>query len=123
KVDTLVVDKTGTLTEGKPRLVTVEAAAPGVDEATLLRLASGLERSSEHPLADAIVKGARARGVEPTDVEGFQSVIGKGVRGRAGGHDVSLGNRAMMADLGVDTTALDERSETLRADGQTVMFL
>jgi len=122
KVDTLVVDKTGTLTEGKPKLVSVEASA-GVEESDLLRLAASLERGSEHPLAAAIVKGAAERGVEPAQVEDFDSVTGKGVRGRVAGRDVALGNRALMDDLGIDPGALAARAEELRGDGQTVMFV
>ena len=122
KVDTLVVDKTGTLTEGKPKLVSVEASA-GVEESDLLRLAASLERGSEHPLAAAIVKGAAERGVEPAQVEDFDSVTGKGVRGRVAGRDVALGNRALMDDLCIDPGALAARAEELRGDGQTVMFV
>ncbi len=122
KVDTLVVDKTGTLTEGKPKLVTVESA-PGQTEAELLRLAASLERASEHPLAAAIVKGAEERHAELASVEAFASVTGKGVRGRVEGRDVALGNRALMQSLGVDDTLLAARAEGLRADGQTVMFV
>jgi Cu+-exporting ATPase len=123
QVDTVVVDKTGTLTEGKPKLVTVEAAA-GFAERDLLRLAAGLERGSEHPLAAAVVAGAKERGVESPEAEGFESVSGKGVRGRVDGRVVALGNRAMMADAGV--RGLDEltaRADALRAEGQTVLFL
>ena len=100
-VDTLVVDKTGTLTEGKPRLVTVEVAQ-GHDEMTVLRLAAGLERGSEHPLAAAIVAGAGERGMKLGAAEGFESITGKGVKGRLDGHVVALGNRALLDDLGVD---------------------
>jgi Cu+-exporting ATPase len=123
KVDTVVVDKTGTLTEGKPRLVTVEPAA-GVTERDFLRMAAGLERGSEHPLAAAVVAGARDRGVEPPEADGFASVSGKGVQGRVSGQAVAIGNRAMMADAGVG--GLDElaaRADALRAEGQTVMFV
>ncbi len=122
KVNTLVVDKTGTLTEGKPKLVSIERAED-IDESELLRLAASLERGSEHPLAAAIVKGATERGVEPAAVEDFASVTGKGVRGRVAGRDVALGNRALMDDIGVDPGALAERAEELRGDGQTVMFV
>jgi Cu+-exporting ATPase len=122
KVDTLVVDKTGTLTEGKPKLVSV-AVEEGMDEATLLRLAGTLERGSEHPLAAAIVKGAEERGVELSKADTFDSVTGKGVTGRVDGRAVGLGNRALMEALGVDATHLAERAESLRADGQTVMFV
>jgi Cu+-exporting ATPase len=121
-VDTLVVDKTGTLTEGKPRLVSV-VAARDIDEPTLLGLAASLERSSEHPLAAAIVAGAKDRDVALADVTGFDSVTGKGVRGTVDGRVVALGNRAMMEAEGVDATELLERAEELRGDGQTVMFV
>ena len=121
KVDTLVVDKTGTLTEGKPRLVSVVSEGV-VDDATLLRLAASLERGSEHPLAAAIVAGAADRGVATVGVEGFASITGQGVRGRVDGRDVALGNRALMQALGVQHS-LDARAETLRAEGQTVMYV
>ncbi|MDO8794301.1 MAG: heavy metal translocating P-type ATPase [Vicinamibacterales bacterium] len=122
KVDTLVVDKTGTLTEGKPRLVSV-TPVPGVDEPELLRLAASLERGSEHPLAAAIVKGAEARGLALVNAEGFESITGKGVKGRVNGRTVALGNQALMESLGIDARALAERAEGLRADAQTVMFV
>ena len=122
KVDTLVVDKTGTLTEGKPKLVSV-TPVPGVDEQELLRLAASLERGSEHPLAAAIVKGAEARGLVLANADGFESITGKGVKGRIDGRGVSLGNRALMEMLGLDAGAVVERAEALRAEGQTVMFV
>jgi Cu+-exporting ATPase len=123
KVDTVVVDKTGTLTEGKPRLVTL-APARDFTEVELLRLASALEKGSEHPLAAAILKGARDRVVNPPAVEGFESVAGKGVRGRVGGRKVALGNKAMMEAEGVrDLNGLASRAEELRRDGQTVVFV
>ncbi|MDO8562341.1 MAG: copper-translocating P-type ATPase, partial [Candidatus Limnocylindria bacterium] len=122
KVDTLVVDKTGTLTEGKPKLVTV-VALPGMDESTLLRLAATLERASEHPLASAIVGGSEARGVALGEAAGFEGLTGKGVRGEVDGRKVALGNRTLLSDLGVDPGELAERAEALRADGQTVMFV
>ena len=121
-VDALVVDKTGTLTVGKPKLVAVEAA-PGLDERELLALAAGLERASEHPLAAAIVAGAEERGVAPLQVAEFSSLTGKGVVGNVGGRKVTLGNRALFAERGIDAGALAERAEALRADGQTVMLL
>ena len=121
-VDTLVVDKTGTLTEGKPRLVSV-VPAEGQDEASLLRLAASLERASEHPLAAAIVAGAKDRDVDLVDAAEFASVTGKGVRGRVDGKRVALGNRAMMEADGVDAGSLVQRAEELRAEGQTVMFV
>jgi P-type Cu+ transporter len=122
KVDTLLVDKTGTLTEGKPRLVTV-VDAPGFTEADVLRLAAGLERGSEHPLAAAILEGARERAVAPAPVESFQSVTGQGVTGISDGRRVVLGNVRMLTAEGVDAAALMERAESLRAEGQTIMFL
>jgi len=121
KVDTLVVDKTGTLTEGKPRLVTV-AAEPAIDEATLLRLAATLERASEHPLAASIVRGAEERKIALGSAEGFDSVTGKGVTGKVDGRDVALGNRALMEHVGVDASSLVARADALRAEGQTIMF-
>jgi Cu+-exporting ATPase len=122
KIDTLVVDKTGTLTEGKPKLVSV-VAAPGIDESTFLRLAATLEKASEHPLAAAIVKGADNRGLSLGSASDFESVTGKGVRGRVDGHEVALGNRALLELLGVEPGALAARAESLRADGQTAMFV
>ncbi|ATB32345.1 heavy metal translocating P-type ATPase [Melittangium boletus] len=121
KVDTLVVDKTGTLTEGKPRLVSV--VAEGMDEARLLLLAASLERGSEHPLAAAVVSGAEARGVVPTAARDFRSVTGKGVTGRIGGSEVALGNVALLESLGMDVGGLRPRAEALRREGQTVMYV
>ncbi|MBL9019378.1 MAG: heavy metal translocating P-type ATPase [Myxococcales bacterium] len=121
QVDTLVVDKTGTLTEGKPRLVSVVPATGS--ESELLQLAASLERASEHPLAAAIVGGATDRGLALADVTGFASVTGKGVRGTVGGRTVALGNRAMMEAEGVDAAPIVARAEELRADGQTVMYV
>jgi Cu+-exporting ATPase len=121
-VDTLVVDKTGTLTEGRPRLQDV-VVAEGFDESEVLRLAATLERGSEHPLAAAIVAGAEARGIEPGRYEDFDSVTGQGVRGRVQGRDVALGNRALMDSRGVELGALAERAEALRGEGKTAMFL
>lgn len=122
KVDTLVVDKTGTLTEGRPRLVSVTALA-GMDGSQLLRLAATLERGSEHPLAAAIVSGAQERGVAVTKAEGFESVTGKGVTGLVEGHQVALGNLALMNDVGADTADAAERATELRGEGQTVVFV
>jgi Cu+-exporting ATPase len=122
KVDTLVVDKTGTLTEGKPRLVSV-VAADGMDEARLLHLAASLERGSEHPLAAAVVAGAEARGAVLTAAREFRSVTGKGVTGRVGEAEVALGNLALLESLGVDAGVLRPRAEELRREGQTVMFV
>ncbi len=122
KVDTLVVDKTGTLTEGKPKLASV-VTAPGVDEATLLRLAASLERSSEHPLASAIVAGAEERGAKLVDTVAFDSITGKGVRGEVEGRPILLGNRALLEEFKIDPGDLAAKAEALRADGQTVMFV
>ena len=122
KVDTLVVDKTGTLTEGKPRLMTAERVDAG-DPDEFLRLAATVERGSEHPLAAAIAEGAASRGVTLGDAERFQSVTGKGVVGRVDGHDVVLGNRRLMEEAGIDPGTLFERAEALRREGQTVMFV
>ncbi len=122
KVNTLVVDKTGTLTEGKPRLVSV-VAAPGFREEEILRLAASLERASEHPLAAAILSGAEARGVKPGPAEDFQSVTGKGVIGRVEGRAVALGNRRLMEEARVAVGDLAARADELRRDGQTVMFV
>jgi Cu+-exporting ATPase len=122
KVNTLVIDKTGTLTEGKPQLVTVLSLRDG-DEEKLLRLSASLERASEHPLAAAIVGGAEERGVELTKVESFDSITGKGVRGKVDGQLVALGNRALLDELQIDAGDLLTKAEALRADGQTVMFV
>ncbi len=123
KVDTVVVDKTGTLTEGKPRLVTL-VPTRGFTEIELLRLAAALEKGSEHPLAAAILKGAQDRVITPLAVEGFESIAGKGVRGIATGRRVALGNRAMMEADGVrELNGLASRAEELRLDGQTVIFI
>ncbi len=122
KVDTLVVDKTGTLTVGKPKLISV-VPATGADEGELLRLAASLERGSEHPLAAAIVTGAAERGIALTDATEFQSVTGKGVVGKIDGKVVGLGNTALLQYLRVSLDGLGEEAEALRADGQTVMFV
>ncbi|MEX2224770.1 MAG: copper-translocating P-type ATPase [Candidatus Rokuibacteriota bacterium] len=122
KVDTLLVDKTGTLTEGKPRLVSVIAADdPG--EAQILAEAAGLERGSEHPLAAAILAGAAARGVKPAAVDEFRSLTGRGVVGAAAGRRVALGNARLLEELGVEAGPLGKRAEALREEGQTVMFV
>ncbi|MEA2239326.1 MAG: P-type Cu+ transporter [Thermoanaerobaculia bacterium] len=121
-VDTLVVDKTGTLTAGKPEVVSV-IAADGSDEGELLRLAASVERASEHPLAAAIVSGAERRGAAVTSATDVASITGKGVRGAVGATRVALGNQALLAELGVDAGTLAERAEALRTDGQTVMFV
>ena len=122
KVDTVVVDKTGTLTEGKPRLASV-IAAPGFSQEEVLALAAGLETGSEHPLAAAVLAGASERGVKPAPVDGFQSVTGQGVTGNDGRRQLALGNLRLMTARGIDTGGLAARAEALRADGQTVMYL
>jgi len=122
RVDTLIVDKTGTLTEGKPRLADVVALG-GIGEVRLLQLAASLERGSEHPLAEAIVSGAEERGIELSDVTDFEARTGKGVVGKTGGTVVALGNAAMMDDLGTDITPLAEQVRSLRDEGKTVMFV
>jgi Cu+-exporting ATPase len=122
KVTTLVVDKTGTLTEGKPRLVAVEPSG-GIDETTLLRLVASLENVSEHPLAGAIVAGARERGVRLSEVRDFESATGKGVTGTIDGRRVAIGNLKHLEALGVDPAALRDRADRLRQEGQTVMFI
>ncbi|MFD2056223.1 heavy metal translocating P-type ATPase [Mesorhizobium calcicola] len=121
-VDTLIVDKTGTLTEGRPKLTDV-VAANGVSEDELLALAAGLEKGSEHPLAEAIVEGASTRGVTVADASGFEAITGKGVSGTVSGQKVALGNAAMMADLGIDVAPFSARTETLQTEGKTVMFV
>jgi Cu+-exporting ATPase len=122
KVDTLVVDKTGTLTEGHPELVGVNAAE-GFAEDDIVRLAAGIEQSSEHPLGAAIVRGAQARGLTLAQAEDFASVTGKGVTGTVDGRRVALGNRALLADAGIETGGLAAQADGLRGEGQTVMFL
>ena len=117
-VDILVFDKTGTLTEGRPKLV---AAVP--DEAPFLGLAAGLEAASEHPLADAIVEGARAKGFEVKPTADFRSITGKGVVGSVDGHEVAVGNDKLLAELGLSAGPLEEAASGLRAEGQTVMFV
>ena len=121
-VDTLIVDKTGILTDGKPALVHIEATA-GFDDSELLRYAASLERGSEHPLAAAVTQGADERGVELVQPAEFESVTGYGVTGVVDGHAIGLGNRAMMDRLDIDVGPLGQRSEELRAEGQTVVFL
>jgi Cu+-exporting ATPase len=122
RIDTLVVDKTGTLTEGKPKLVSIEPAQ-GFEENELLRLAASLERASEHPLGQAIVRGAQERDIELSDAADFKSVTGKGVQGKVEGRDVALGNKAMMQQINTDAVDLSQRAESLRGEGQTVMFV
>ncbi len=122
KVDTLVVDKTGTLTEGKPKLVSV-FANEDFKENDNLRLAASLERASEHPLAEAIVKGAEERGIDLAQAQNFQSVTGKGVTGNVDGREVALGNLKLLESLGIDAGGLPQQADNQRAEGQTVMLL
>ena len=122
KIDTLVVDKTGTLTEGKPHLAALVPAAIQ-DENQILRLGASLERGSEHPLAAAIVAGAEKRGIKLADAREFRSLTGKGVIGTVDGNQVALGNRRLLEELGVAAGEFAAQSEDLRKDGQTVMFL
>jgi Cu+-exporting ATPase len=122
KVDTLVVDKTGTLTEGKPKVTTLVAAA-GVDENELLRLAASIERASEHPLAAAIVAAAVERGLQVAEATGFDAIAGKGVLGKVEGRAVALGNQRLLETLRVEPGDLLERAERQRAEGETVMFV
>ncbi|MER8848834.1 MULTISPECIES: heavy metal translocating P-type ATPase [Mesorhizobium] len=121
-VDTLIVDKTGTLTEGRPKLTDVMAAG-GFSEDELLRCAATLEKGSEHPLAEAIVEGAGQRGVKIAEARSFEAVTGKGVSGSVSGKKVALGNAAMMADLAVDVSGVLASVEALQGDGKTVMFV
>jgi P-type Cu+ transporter len=122
KVDTLVVDKTGTLTEGKPKLVGVVAAQDWKED-EIVRLAAGLEQGSEHPLAAAIVAGAKEKGLIISKVSGFSSLTGKGVRGIVEGKDIALGNRALMEELGISLEGWSFRADVLRKEGQTVMYV
>ncbi|TPM99164.1 heavy metal translocating P-type ATPase [Mesorhizobium sp. B2-1-3A] len=121
-VDTLIVDKTGTLTEGRPKLTDVVAAG-GIVENELLALAAALEKGSEHPLAEAIVEGAGSRALKIAEASDFEAVTGKGVLGAISGQKVALGNAAMMADLGIDIASIATRTEALQAEGKTVMFV
>ncbi|KAF0121324.1 MAG: heavy metal translocating P-type ATPase, partial [Methylocystaceae bacterium] len=122
KIDTLVVDKTGTLTEGKPR-VTAILAVTGISEEDLLATAASLERASEHPLAFAIVQAAAERGLALKGATDFDSPVGKGVIGRVEGNVVAIGNRRYLVELGVDATPLDSDAERLREDGATAIFV
>jgi Cu+-exporting ATPase len=122
KVDTLVVDKTGTLTEGKPQLVSLQVV-DGFDENDVLRLAATLERSSEHPLAEAIVRGAVDRNIELASTDGFESITGQGVSGNIDGRQVALGNHRLMQQLSIDFASLSAAAESGRAEGQTVMLV
>ncbi|MBP1749108.1 MAG: cation transport ATPase [Deltaproteobacteria bacterium] len=122
KVDTLVVDKTGTLTEGKPKLAAVQAE-PGFNEDDILRMAASLERASEHPLAEAIVRGAQGRGIELVKFNTFQSITGKGVTGEVDGHTVAAGNVKLLESLGIDTGDLSQQADKHRVEGETVMLI
>jgi P-type Cu+ transporter len=122
KVNTLVVDKTGTLTEGKPKLTSVTPLG-GLSENEILRIAATLERASEHPLAAAIVSGAAERGVPAGNASSFESLTGKGVQGEIDGRPVAIGNTRLLGELGIDATAAGAQADTLRADGQTVMYV
>ena len=122
RVDTVIVDKTGTLTEGKPQLTDV-VVTEGFDENEMLSLATALERGSEHPLAEAIVDGARARGLDPGRASEFDAVTGKGVTGIVDGRAVALGNSAMMSDLGISADKINDHADTLRSEGKTAMFV
>lgn len=122
KIDTLIVDKTGTLTEGKPRLIAV-LAEPGHGEAEVLRLAASLERGSEHPLAEAIVRGAEDKGVDLAATTNFEAITGKGVRGIVDGHAVALGNLRLVEDMGLNAADLVARADQRRDQGETVMFV
>jgi Cu+-exporting ATPase len=122
KVDTLVVDKTGTLTEGKPKLVAVQAES-GFTEVEILRIAASLERASEHPLAEAIVHGAEEKGITLVKANNFQSITGKGVTGEVDGHTVAAGNVKLMESLGINAGDLSLKADKQRGDGQTVMLI
>ncbi len=122
KVDTLVIDKTGTLTEGKPSVVAIRTAGT-IDEAELLRLTASLERSSEHPLAEAIVRSAQERGLTLAPVEGFESPVGKGAIGRVEHRSIVIGNRRIMADSGIDTAALETIADDMRQEGATAIYV
>lgn len=121
-VDTLIVDKTGTLTEGAPALTDV-AVFEGFSEEQVLRLAASLERASEHPLAEAIVAGAKDRGIALETAEDFEAITGKGVRGRVGGQEVAVGTAQLMSELGIDATPHEGAAEALRGEGKTVMLV
>jgi Cu+-exporting ATPase len=121
-VDTLVIDKTGTLTEGKPK-VTEFIPAEGVQDVELLQAAASLEKASEHPLAAAILAAAKGQNIELVAIEGFQSITGKGVTGTLGGRQVAIGNAALMQDLGTTPGSLLTRAEALQREGQTVMYM
>jgi P-type Cu+ transporter len=122
RIDTIVIDKTGTLTEGRPSLVSI-VTAPGIEEDTLLRMAASVEKSSEHPLARAIIEAAKARGLPLEDVIGFNAHPGKGVTGNVKGRAVALGNAGLMSELSIATSELDAAAEAARANGATAIFV
>lgn len=122
RIDTLVVDKTGTLTVGKPKLVEV-IPLDGSDEKSILFYAASIEKGSEHPLAEAIVKGAEEKGIILKNAESFESITGKGVIGKVNGHEVGLGNQKLLDDLRIDLGELSGRAERMRSEGQTAMFV
>jgi Cu+-exporting ATPase len=122
KVDVLVVDKTGTLTEGKPKLVTVRPMK-GFDKKTLLRLAASLEQNSEHPLAAAILQYAKEQNVKLSDAQDFESVTGQGITGKINGRQVEVGNRKLLEASGISPDEVDKTAESLRTEGQTIMFV
>ncbi|MGA9883765.1 MAG: heavy metal translocating P-type ATPase [Candidatus Acidiferrales bacterium] len=122
KVDTLVVDKTGTLTEGRPRVASI-VAVPGADETQILLIAAALERASEHPLAAAILAAAKERKIPTAETKDFRSHTGKGITGIVDGHATALGNRGLLAELKIDVSDLDPRSQALESDGQTIVFV
>ena len=121
KIDTLVIDKTGTLTEGRPAVTAIKTVA-GVDEGELLRLAASLERGSEHPLADAVLRAAKDRGLSLSEAADFDSPVGRGVIGMVDGKKIVLGGAPLMAEQGIDLTALLTQAEALRQDGTTAVF-
>ncbi len=122
KVDTLVVDKTGTLTQGRPKLIAVHAAA-GFSEEEVLRTAASLERASEHPLAEAVVHGAMERGIVLAEIDSFQSVTGEGIIGEVDGHAVAVGNVKLLESLGIDAQTVTQQAHRERAEGRTVMLV
>ncbi len=122
KVNVLVVDKTGTLTEGKPKLTSVKSTG-GLSKEEILKIAASLERESEHPLAEAIVKGATEKKIAFENVENFRSITGKGAIGRVSGHEIAIGNRPLLEDLGISVSEFDKVTDALRDEGQTVMFV
>ncbi|MCB9091211.1 MAG: copper-translocating P-type ATPase [Halobacteriovoraceae bacterium] len=122
KIDTLVVDKTGTLTLGKPKLTTIKPNTD-VDESEFLELVASLEQGSEHPLAQSIVEGAKSKNIRLHEVKEFESVTGKGVKGRVDGKQVALGNQALMSDMGIDLETFRKEAENFRSEGQTIMFV